>query len=228
MSRPNNKGWKEMRKLKVIGLAALAVLAVSAVSASAANAAEGTAVVSEGSTGFTATQTGTGHTFTLPGNKVLSCATATFSGTVTNGSKSVTATPNYGSCTVKVEATTLKATVTPTGCTYKFYDLTTTAANTYAAKTDLECTGTGVHIIVRNEADTANLCEYLVDPQTGLTGVHFTDNANNTLNIKATEVAVSVTKIFGTVGNCGGGTTVSKYNGDTVATPASGNVDIDD
>ncbi len=217
-----------MRKLKVIGLAALAVLAVSAVSASAANAAEGTAVVSAGSTGFTATQTGTGHTFTLPGNKVLSCATATFSGTVTNGSKSVTATPNYASCTVKVESTTLKATVTPTGCTYKFYDLTTTAANTYAAKTDLECTGTGVHIVVRNEADTADLCEYRMDPQTGVTGVHFTDNANNTLNIKATEVGLVMTKVSGTVGNCGGAILTTKFNGDTVVTPGLGNVDIDE
>ncbi len=217
-----------MRKLKVIGLAALAVLAVSAVSASAANAAEGTAVVTAGTTGFTATQIGGGHTFTLPGGKTLSCATATFSGTVTNGDTVVRATPAYGSCTVTVEATHLKATVTPTDCTYEFYDLTTTAANTYAAKTDLTCKGTGVHIVVRNEADTANLCEYRVDPQGPLTGVHFKDEALQTVNIKATEVAVTVTKISGTVGNCGGASSTSKYNGDTVATPAAGNLSIDD
>lgn len=221
-----------MRKLKVIGLSALAVLAVSAVSASAAQAAEGTAVVSAGTTAYTATQVGGGHTFTLVGGRVLSCSTATFSGNITNGAKTVTATPNYAGCNVKVGGSTLPATVNTGTCTYTFSDLTTTAANTYAASTALGCASGDVTIkVYSNEANhTAGtrLCEYTIEPQTGLAGVHFTDNGNGTINITASSVAVETKRVFGTNTNCGEAAFKSTYNGDTLATAANGTLGIDD
>lgn len=223
-----------MRKLKVIGLSALAVLAVSAVSASAAQAAEGTAVVSAGETAFTASQTEAGaHTFTLIGGRVLTCGVATFSGTIKNNDKTVGATPNYANCHVKVGADLLSATVNMGGCTYKFYDLTTTATDTYAAKTDLVCEGGDVSIKVyqkeKTHTEANRLCEYTIKGQAGLTGVHFTDNNDGTINIKATSVGVSTTRVFGTNTNCGEvGPFNSVYNGDTKATAAAGTLGIDD
>ena len=228
-----------MRKLKLIGLAALAVLAVSAVSASAASAAEGTAVVT-GAGGFTAAQVGT-HTFTLPGGRTLSCVNATFSGTVANEAKTVTATPSYTNCSAKVGETVLPATVEVTECTYSFSDLTTTAANTYAAKTNVVCPGeTAIHIKLYSSHTThtagTRLCEYTVKPQLTGAGVHFTvsktiveEKEVKDVNITATKVAVSLTRTFGTAGNCGEATSNSEYNGNTLLTPAVGTtITIDD
>lgn len=209
-----------MSKLKLLlglsALAALSVVAINSVGASADDVAEGTAVVT---TEISATQTGGGHTFTLPAGRVLSCATATFGGTVANGEKTVTATPSYGTCQTKVGETILPAVVNTTGCDYSFSDLTTTAANTYGASTTVGCgEGEAIHITVKNESGTGTLCEYTAAPQGPLSGVHFTDNGDNTINVKATEVSVALTKSFGTVGNCGGASSTSKFNGDTVAT----------
>jgi len=222
-----------MRKLKLIGLAALAVLAVSAVSASAASAAEGTAVVTGGG-GYTATQVGT-HTFTLPGGRTLSCTNATFSGTVTNGSKTVTAKPSYTGCSAKVGETVLPATVTPTSCFFRFSHFTTTGATTYHVVAVVTCAipGDAMHIHLysnaANHSAGTRLCEYDVKQQTTGAGVHFTDNANNTLTITATGVGVALTRTFGTAGNCGEATSQSKYNGNTLVTPSAGTtIDLDD
>lgn len=222
-----------MGKIKVLRLAACAVIALSAVHVSAANAAEGTAVVSSGVTGFSGVQTGGGHTFTLPGGRTLSCTTLTFSGAISNGAKEVKATPNYANCIAKVGATSLPVTLEPTECAFRYYDLTTTAFNTYSAKTDLTCpAGQGIHTkLYSNAASHAagtRLCEYKIDPQTGLTGSHLTDNADGTVSIKTTELSIQLTRTFGTAGNCGETTTTSRFNGDTLVTPASGILGLDD
>lgn len=221
-----------MRKFKLICFSALAVLAISVVSVPAAHAAEGTAVVT-GAGGFTATQSGL-HTFTLPGGRVFSCGTRTFSGAIANGSKEITAAPTFHNCHVTVGTETLPATAEPTECVYRFYDLTTVAGNKYAAKTDIVCpAGQALHYKIylnaENHSAGNRICEYTLKPQTELSGVTFTDNANNTINFNFVEVNLQVSKTFGTVGNCGAATFVSKYNGDTIATPTAGSTwDIDD
>lgn len=224
----------QMRKLKVIGLAAFAILAVSAVTASAANAAEGSAVVSAGETEFTANQPELSpHTFTLTGGRQLTCSVARFTGKVKNGDTTIHATPHYTECHVKVGSELLPATVNMGSCTYTFTDLTTTASMTYAAKTELTCPTGDVSIRVYKTAVThaagTILCEYTIKGQSGLTGVHFTDNTNGTINIKATSVAVSTTRVMGLNSNCGeAGPFNSIYNGDTLAVPAAGTLGITD
>jgi phosphate-selective porin len=222
-----------MRKLKLIGLSALAVLAVSAVSASAAHAAtEGTAVVSAGTTGYHAVQTGTGHTFTLEGGKVLACTTATFSGTITNNDKTVTATPIYSGCTAKIGADTLTATVNMGSCDYFFSDLTTIGVDSYSALTDIVCPTTDIIIKIYQKGkaheDINRLCEITVGAQTGLKGVDFIDNTNGTININATSVGVKAKRLFGTTTNCGEVNQTAVYNGNTLATANSGTLALDD
>lgn len=222
-----------MRKIKITCLSAIALMAIGAGSAASANAAEGTFVVTGGPAPFTSTQVGV-ETWTLPGGRVLTCETVVLTGVVTNGSKQLTGFPTYDKCHVMVGLTTLPATFNPTECDYRFSDLTTTAANTYAAKTDVVCPAEqAMHIVLysshANHTAGTRLCEYTIDPQTGLTGVHFTDNANNTLNVRWTEVAFHMTRTFGPIANCGESTFISKLNGDTLLTPGpGGTVDIDD
>lgn len=221
-----------MRKLKVFGLSAFAALAVSVASVPASSAAEGTFVVA-GAGVYTATQVGN-ETFTLPGGRTLTCKTMEFSGAVANGARTLTGIPTWDNCHAKVGLVESSATVTFTACDYGFSDLTTTAANTYAAKTAIACeAGKAIHIALYTATDphddTTLLCEYTIDPQSGLTGVHFTDNPGNTLTIKWTEVSFAVTKSFGPVVNCGGANSTSKLKGETLLTPAAGTtIDIDD
>lgn len=218
-----------MNKFKVAVLSVMAVMAISGAGASSASAAEGTVVVT-GAGGFTGTQVGGGDSLTLPGGRLLTCETLVIEGVVANGAKTITATPTFAKCHTVVGTTTLVVHVNPTSCDYTFSDLTTTAANTYAATAALSCPqGQAMHITITNEAQTGTICEYTVDPQSGLAGVHFTDNANNTLNIRWTEVPFNVTRTFGTVPNCGGAATTSKLNGDTLVTPNAGTtIEIDD
>lgn len=222
-----------MRKLRAIGLSACAALAISATIASAANAAEGTFVVSAGSSSYAATQVGVGDIWTLVGGRTLTCTTVTVSGTVANGNTTLTATPTYAGCHVMVGPTTLPATFETTGCDYRFSDLTTTGSRTYAAKTDLLCPeGQAVHVRVyaNHSAHTAGtrLCEYTIDPQNGVTGAHFTDNANGTLSITWTSATFATTRTFGTTANCGEALFNSSLSGSTLMTVANGTVGLDD
>lgn len=209
-----------IRNLKAMGLAVVAVLALGAMSASAAHATAGTATVEGGgAVGYTATQIGGGHTFTLPGGRTLSCATAVFSGTVTDGSSETVATPTYETCHAVVSGSTVPATVTLNGCTYRF-TLETPSGSFWNALTHLECPGAGVQIHLylnhENHTNNINLCTYEVKPQT-VSGVRFSNAANGDIQINAVEAEVTLTKTFGTIGNCGGSSSVSKYNGETLA-----------
>lgn len=216
------------RQLKLLGLVALAALGSGSLGSSVAQAAEGWVVVSGGPAGWTATQTGGGQTLTLPGGRTLACSTATLSGSVANGSKKLAAMGLNEGCSAKVGGSTLPATVSWTGCSLDFYDFTTTAANTYAAKTDLVCPSgqyTQIRLYATAFAHTvdAALCEYRIESQAGLSGTHLTDNANNTLGITMTEVEVSIYKPLGySIANCGAALTSGKINGSFLVTPSAG------
>lgn len=222
-----------MGRFRAVGLSVLAFMVLSVFGGAPASAAEGTAVVTGGPAGWTATQIGQ-HTFTLPGGRVFSCGMRTFTGTVVNGDKELTAAPTFDNCHVTVEKQTLPATVEPTECLYRFYDLTTVEGNKYASKAAIVCpSGQALHyrlyLSAANHESGTRVCEYTLGPQTELTGVYFIDNPNNTINIEFIEVSLLISKSFGTVGNCGLSTFVSKYNGSTVAAPAAGSTwDLDD
>lgn len=227
-----------MTKIKCTWLCALAIAAFSALSAPAAEAAEGEFLLSAGSSNYTASQAVL-HTFTLPGGRVFSCATRTYAGSLTNGDVQMTAAPTLDGCHVVVGPTvppeqTLFATAEVTECDYRFFDLTTAgAAGTYTAKTDISCpVGQGIHykIFASHNALTAGtrLCEYTVNPQADLTGVHFTNNFNGTLSITFTELALQVKRTFGTAGVCGEVDFVSKFNGSSTLNVGSGTLSLGD
>lgn len=222
---------KRMRRLKLVALSALAVLALSAVSASAATAAEGTVFVSAGTTSYTSLQVGL-PTLTLTGGRVLSCNTEALTGSITNGAKTISATPSYAGCTVKVGASTLPATVSTGSCTYKFSDLTTIGADSYSASTDLVCPSGDVSIKVyanaANHSAGTRLCEYTIKPRTGLSGVNIYDNTEGTFRIVAFNVALITERVFGTVVNCGEASFFASYNSDNVIWPSSGFFVLDD
>lgn len=82
------------RNLKVVGLAIMAVLAMSAVMASSASATNFTAAKYPAA--ITGTQVGK-HVFKMTGT--VECTTATFSGTLTGPSETITINPVYTGCT---------------------------------------------------------------------------------------------------------------------------------
>jgi hypothetical protein len=218
-----------MKSAKIIWLSALAALAIGAVGASAANAAEGTAVVSAGTTNFSATQTGSGTTLTLVGGRVLSCSTVTYSGSITNGAKELQATPTFDGCKLKVGASTLPVTIECTGaCRFKVR--TWTRAGVHYT-TVILFQGT-LHIKAyateANHTSNTRLCEYEIQEQSGLTGGSLTDNLNGTLDLTYTEVAIAVKRTFGTAGNCGEASFNATLNGNNLITAASGTLGIDE
>lgn len=101
------------RKFKTLGLALVAAFAMSAVVASAASAANFTAssYPASGSGGQT-----TQHKFTVQGQTVT-CNTASFTGSLTEASETITITPAYGNCTA---FGFVNAKVEMNGCDYDF------------------------------------------------------------------------------------------------------------
>jgi hypothetical protein len=225
-----------IRKFKTLGLAIVAVLAMSAVAASAAQATPGTVTLDGGNTteaAFHAAQVaGESHTFTLPNKRVLSCAVATFTGTVKNGDTAVTAAPTYENCHVTLTPNTWPATVFMNGCDYNFTLQTKIVGDVWDTDAHLECPETDVVIEVyvpgtlpsEHTVSTKLLCRYTVQEQT-VQGVTATDNTNGTVNVDATNAGVAISKVFGTLANCGGNGTAT-YNGKTPATASSGGVPV--
>jgi len=221
-----------MRRMKTLGIAVVAVLAMSAMLASTAFASGGTATVSAGTTSYTATQTGSGHTFTLPGGRVLSCSNATFSGSITDGASTVVAAPAYSNCKVTVqEVNILPATVHMNGCTYDFtLAEKTLGPERWHAETNVVCpAGKDIQITVFENAEKhtagTTLCEYTIVGQK-VSGVEFRNVAGGKIGILANNVGVAYTRPKGTIGNCGGASGTAFYNGDTEATAVSGSLGI--
>jgi hypothetical protein len=217
-----------IRKSRTFGLAVVSVLAMSALFASLAHANPGTATVAGGgSATYNATQTGAGHTFTLPGNRKMSCSSATFSGSVSDGATTVDATPVYTGCIIEigVGGEKLPATVNMGSCTYHF-TLLTPVGGVWPATTDIVCASGDIHINVysshANHTAGVTLCEYTIQPTTGLTGVQFRNASGTTIGINATSVSVPYTKPKGPIGTCGGGSGNAVYVGDTIATGSKG------
>jgi len=220
-----------MRKVLLSVLSAAALSAAFGATASVALAAEGAVTVSAGTTAYTASQTSSGHTFTMVGGRVWSCSNVSFTGAVTHGSKSFTAAPGYSGCAAKVGGNTLPMTVATTGCDFVVSDMTPAAAGTWAAKTDIACpAGQAIHIIVysseANHTSGTRLCEYTWGPQS-LTGVHVTDSGSGNLTTTATGVAIATTRTFGSIANCGEASFNTLLTGSTVMTPSSGSIFVD-
>lgn len=215
--------------LKILCLFTFTALAVGAASASPASAATGTFLVSNSPVVYTATQSSPVHTITLPKNRTLSCSTALFAGTITNGAKEMKAKPTYHSCSTKSGETVLPAIVSPAGCSFRFYDLTSPMFSIYNVITDVVCGfGESIRITVKNSAGTETLCEYAIESKTLLSNAMIFDALNNTLEIAIVKMLVPAKKLIGTVGNCGETSTELIYNGNSLVSPWTGTLGIDE
>ncbi len=196
-----------IRNLKALGLAVLAVCALGAVSASSASAFFTSSVEHVSVSG---SQT-TNHVFTTSVGTVT-CKKATFAGTSIGTAKegqftteSQTVTPTYGECT----AFGFGATVTTTGCTYKFTRTGTDGTGTPIGPVHVECeAGKKIKIVA------AGFCTMEVGPQTPEGHVSFktTFPPGNGLTVEDVDVKSTVTGIK-YEGNCGSGTN-GTYSGE--------------
>lgn len=221
-----------MRKVALTALAAILALGLAATSASSAKAAEGTFVVSAGTTSYTATQ-GLSMAISLPGGRVLTCESVSWTGSISNGAKTLTATPSLSKCVAKVGGTTLPATVTTTGCTFKFSDLTSTEPGFWWAFAEIQCE-LGKDWQIKLYANAANhtagtrLCEYTIQSQSLGGNTTFTDNADGTVTVNSLGSSLFIDRVFGTIANCGAASGFALYESGTMrATAASGTIDID-
>lgn len=208
-------------------IAGVLTVGVGAVTPSPASAVGGTFVVPSGTAGYTAIPY-LGWSISFSGGKVLNCGSVTWSGTVSNGANSFTATPTMSECFVKVGENTLPATVTTGGCDYTFNDLTYGGiSNAWTAKTDLVCPA-GQDIQVRIYANAAShtagtrLCEYTIQAQTGLTGTTFYDNLNGTIDVDTASMSLAYTRVLGTIANCGAASASATYSGYMWVVPTGG------
>jgi hypothetical protein len=176
-----------IRNLKVLGLAMVAVLAMSAMVASAASAHEFKSEAA--STQLTGKQVGE-HVFTAEGNEVK-CTTATFNGTQSGTeADEVTIHPEYGKGLDpegnpgKCRFSALTATVTTTGCDYKFDSETSEAGH---ATTQVVCAEKS------NITISLSGCTITIGAQTVDGGVSFdNEGSGTTQQVKVTATATGI------------------------------------
>jgi hypothetical protein len=153
------------RKLKALGLAICAALAVLAVSSSAAQAGEFTAEK------YPATLTGTQlsqHEFSFF-NYSVSCAKASFDGTLEAAAKAVTIAASYSECTSEAGAA---VTVKMTGCDYVFIAEETLGEDKVDGSMEIKCpAGAGIDF-----EDAATGCAIKIIPQGPLSTLVYTNH----------------------------------------------------
>jgi hypothetical protein len=161
------------RSLKTLGLAVLAITAMTAVMASAANAAAFTGAGGKNAV-ITVDQTVTNEFKVSTG--IVKCTGLKIPATtVTNGTTTVTAHPEYSGC----KAFGVNANVITTGCNYVFH-----LEAGGASKTDVVCSAGNVIKVTPIGLD----CTVTVGSQTGLVGVTYKNGVNDviqTINISA-------------------------------------------
>ena len=156
------------RKLILVAFAALALVAAIAAPAQASTfTAEKYPATIEG------TQVGE-HVFSVEDSLTVKCGRATFHGTLSAASSTITMVPTYQEC---VAYGFLNSTVNFNGCTYLFHAGVEVSADKHAGSVDIICPSGGFIAIV------AGTCETQIPPQTGLN----TNNIeNNTSPMDAT------------------------------------------
>jgi hypothetical protein len=157
-----------IRKFILVALAAVALVSAfaSAVQASTFTAEKYPATI-EG------TQVGQ-HVFSVENNLTVKCSNATFHGTLSAASSTITMSPAYSACNA---FGFLNSTVNFNGCTYLFHAGEEVSADKHAGSVDIVCPAGGFIAIV------AGTCETQIPAQTGLN----TNNIeNNTTPLDAT------------------------------------------
>jgi len=153
-----------IRKLMPALLMALAVVAALASPASASTfTAEKYPAAIEG------TQVGE-HVFTIENNLTVRCQNATFSGTLSEASTTITITPAYTVCT----AWGFNATVNFNGCDYLFHAGKEVAVDKHSGTVDIVCSP-GNSIVI---SGGGGICQVTIEAQTGLSTSNIENNTS--------------------------------------------------
>ncbi len=160
------------------------------------------------------------HVLTLTGGRQLKCQDVALSGQLSGASSSFSLSPIYANCVVEVGGTKLPATVDTTGCSYQI-----AVAGTFG----VSCAGSPILLrTFQNDTEFAkgvSLCTYEIGSQSGLSGVglsNFGEGDERGVELDFGVTNLAWTKAQGTVGNCGGKSGTSSYNGTTALTGSVG------
>jgi hypothetical protein len=208
------KGKTMIFNLKALALVLAMMLTVSAVAAAEAFA-QGK-LTSDGPSTLIGTQTTGAGPMTLTGSQTgaasansltafggsLECSASTYSGRkvsatphafIPSGASTITITPQYGGCT----GVGVRATVDMNGCDYTLTIEGTTGADSYAAKTAIQCTA-GEHIqftIFEDEGHTKGFCSLTVTQNVeGYGGLTVKNTTNGTLDLTGAASGLTVHK----------------------------------
>jgi hypothetical protein len=232
-----------IRNLKTLGLALAAVSALSSVAATAATAQQGE-FTSDGPVTMKATENaGTTNALTAFGLTVK-CPETTYTGhkynvtpheLLPNDVTTATVTPHYkqvaanGDANCRATPGNFPITVHMNGCDYVVHlGATTEKANTYAATLDIVCpagkeiTLTGWTTDHEHTTGLSPFCVLHIPPQTGLTGAHFTDTTNGTVDVSGALESMKATK----TNNTGAADTHTVICPETTSTTASFHVNV--
>ncbi|HYJ21926.1 MAG TPA: hypothetical protein VEW07_07885 [Solirubrobacterales bacterium] len=225
-------------KTKVLGLALIAVLALSAFSATASQGAVVTAGAYPAT--LTAKDVKTVHgelarLTTGNGARYLECSTATLAATISEAKTEVEITPTYSEC-FSNGLTTVPATITVNGCTFKLH-----ATTTASGQATVVCpAGKQIEVHVYENAvkheENKPLCTYDIAAQGPITGAKLgvvnAGKANEGISVNLNELAkFNFTSTMGPLSVCGvnatsgHAATTGSLRGEYVITGKSGGVD---
>lgn len=203
-----------MKFLKMLGLAIVAALALSAVVASAASASKFQSANYPAK--ITGSQVGE-HVFTIESELKTKCKKATFEGSLSAASETLTITPTYSECTSFGISSTIKF----NECTYVFHAGAELSANHFAGTTDVSCPAGKVITI------TTATCEVQVGAQTGLGSLEYVNEASGKVTVKANVTGIKYNKTkdgFLCPLNGTGTKEDGKYEGETLTEGNNGNI----
>lgn len=217
------------RKTLVISI--FMALAIGVLPGSAAMASGGGTwtVAGGGAVNYTATQEGSGFAFTLPGNRKLTCASTTWSGSMSNNGTSTIATPASSGCTIEigVGGEKLPATIEWRTCKFSVTLTGQTGGGAWQTDTFLQC-GAGdqvrIHVYANHAEHTAgiHLCEYRIAPQGPIANVEVVNATATTVRLIFSASPLAYTKQTGPIGTCGGASGTLAMTGSLLATGAGG------
>jgi hypothetical protein len=200
-----------MRDLKVFGAVLMGALAIG-VALAAMAVADTFRVENNGSITLTGAQKTT-NVFTYPGIGNTECEEVTFTATTSSGTILQTVTPTFASC----ETAGISSTVTPSGCTYRFY-VNALAGNTTGV-TDIVCPEGKKLKIVSTIAGVVK-CTIEIGAQSALSAITYKNiGFETTREIEASLAlkGIAATAVAGTgIGKCTSGTTTSATNTGTI------------
>ncbi|HEX5414299.1 MAG TPA: hypothetical protein VFZ25_01450 [Chloroflexota bacterium] len=156
------------------------------------------------------------YKLTLPGGRTLTCEGASLAGSLSSVTAQLGLVPSYQNCTFEILGNVDPATVAVKSCQFTLN--VKNAGPPYAGSLDVGCSKEGDAIELKAFAvgGEALLCTWKIAPQSGLSGVNL-ENVGSGLSrgigIKFGISNVAVTRVSGTLTNCGAANQVATYGG---------------